>query len=89
MYCDYINKREIFLKYGKSSDNTGDIISQIALLTFRIKHLSQHLKLNHKDFNAKRLLFKIVCKRRKLLKYIEKNNISKYKFIINSLSIRK
>jgi small subunit ribosomal protein S15 len=89
MYYDYINKKEIYTKYGDNVMNTGDIGVQIALFTFRIIHLSKHLKKNIKDFNAKRILVKIVSKRRKLLKYVEKHDINKYSYIINELSIRK
>ena len=50
MYLDSAKKKELFEKYGKSATNTGSAESQIALFTFRISHLTEHLKVNHKDY---------------------------------------
>ena len=54
MYLDSEKKKEIFEKYGKSATNTGSAESQIALFTYRIAHLTEHLKENHKDFATQR-----------------------------------
>ena len=54
MYLDSAKKQELFEKYGKSATNTGSAESQIALFTFRISHLTEHLKVNHKDYATER-----------------------------------
>lgn len=83
------NKKEIFKIYGSSVNDTGSSKSQIALFTYKINHLNNHLKKNRKDFNTERALIKLVGKRKKLLKYIEKNNIKDYKNILKNLGLRK
>ncbi|WP_185869348.1 30S ribosomal protein S15 [Blattabacterium cuenoti] len=83
-------KREIFKTYGETSAyDTGSSKAQIALFTYRINHLSNHLKNNKKDFNTERALVKLVGKRKKLLKYIEKRDPNRYKNIIKHLGLRK
>ncbi|WP_185858453.1 30S ribosomal protein S15 [Blattabacterium cuenoti] len=82
-------KKEIFKTYGKSIHDTGSVQGQIALFTYRINHLSRHLKNNKKDFNTERTLVKLVGKRKKLLKYIEKRDFNSYKNIIKHLGLRK
>jgi len=67
MYLTKETKKEIFKKHGKSETNTGSSEGQIALFTFRINHLTEHLKRNRKDFNTERSLVKLVGKRRNLL----------------------
>ena len=69
MYLDQAKKKEIFEKYGKTVADTGSVESQVALFTYRISHLTEHLKKNHKDFGTARSLTMLVGKRRKLLKY--------------------
>ncbi|WP_185869538.1 30S ribosomal protein S15 [Blattabacterium cuenoti] len=82
-------KKEIFKTYGKSIYDTGSSNVQIAIFTYRINYLSQHLKNNKKDFNTERALVKLVGKRKKLLRYIEKRDINGYKNIIKNLGLRK
>ncbi|WP_185877828.1 30S ribosomal protein S15 [Blattabacterium cuenoti] len=82
-------KKEIFKNYGKSISDTGSPQVQVALFTYRINYLNNHLKKNKKDFNTERSLIKLVGKRKKLLKYIEKNDINNYKNIIKNLKLRK
>ncbi|WP_341654874.1 30S ribosomal protein S15 [Blattabacterium cuenoti] len=82
-------KKEIFQTYGTSVYDTGSSKSQVALFTYRINHLNNHLKNNKKDFNTERALVKMVGKRKKLLKYIEKHDINNYKNIIKHLGLRK
>ncbi|WP_185877305.1 30S ribosomal protein S15 [Blattabacterium cuenoti] len=82
-------KKEIFKNYGKSVLDTGSSKVQIALFTYRINHLNNHLEKNKKDFNTERALIKLVGKRKKLLKYIEKNDLKSYKDIIKHLGLRK
>ncbi|MDD2436508.1 MAG: 30S ribosomal protein S15 [Massilibacteroides sp.] len=89
MYLDSGKKQEIFEKYGKSSTNTGLPESQIALFSFRINHLTEHLKKNPKDFNTERSLKMLVGKRRRLLDYLTKVDIERYRAIIKELGIRK
>ena len=67
MYLDKAKKQEIFGNYGKSNSDTGSAESQIALFSYRISHLTEHLKRNHKDHTTARSLTKLVGKRRALL----------------------
>ena len=89
MYLDSEQKKELFEKYGKSATNTGSPESQIALFTYRISHLTEHLKKNHKDFATERALKMLVGKRRRLLDYLIKIDIERYRSIIRELNIRK
>ena len=89
MYLDSAKKTEIFSQYGKSATDTGSVESQVALFTFRIKHLTEHLKKNRKDHNTARSLTMLVGKRRKLLKYLYNNDINRYRAIIKALGLRK
>jgi len=89
MYLSKEKKSEIFKKHGGSEGNTGSTEGQIALFTYRINHLTQHLKKNHKDFNTERSLVKLVGKRRSLLDYLKKKDIEKYRALIKELGIRK
>ncbi len=84
-------KKEIFQTSGfsKSATDTGSAESQIALFTARINHLTEHLKSNKKDFSTRLGLLKLVGKRRRLLNYLFKNDISRYRAIIAELGIRK
>lgn len=82
-------KKEIFTKYGGSETNTGSTEGQIALLTSRINELTEHLKDNRKDHASRRGLLKIVGKRRRLLNYLMKKDIEKYRELIKELGIRK
>ena len=89
MYLDSEKKKEIFEKYGKSATNTGSAESQIALFTYRISHLTEHLKKNHKDYSTERALKMLVGKRRRLLDYLIRVDIERYSAIIKELGIRK
>lgn len=89
MYLDTEKKHEIFREYGQSKENTGEAESQIALFSYRINHLTEHLKKNRKDFNTQRSLLKLVGKRRKLLNYLMDKDIFRYRDIIAKLGIRK
>ena len=73
MYLAPEKKEEIFAKHGKSKTDTGSTEGQIALFTYRIEHLTKHLKNNQKDFNTERSLVRLVGKRRSLLDYLMKN----------------
>ena len=89
MYLDAEKKQEIFGKYGKSNTDTGSPESQIALFSFRISHLTEHLKLNKKDYSTERALKMLVGKRRSLLDYLKARDIERYRAIIKELGIRK
>ncbi|WP_026914343.1 30S ribosomal protein S15 [Christiangramia portivictoriae] len=89
MYLAKEKKEEIFEKHGKSKTDTGSAEGQIALFTYRIAHLSEHLKKNRKDFNSERSLVKLVGKRRSLLDYLMKKDIMRYRAIIKELGLRK
>ena len=89
MYLTKEVKAELFAKHGKSAQDTGSAEGQIALFTFRINHLSQHLKSNHKDYATERSLVKLVGKRKRLLDYLKKKDINIYRAIIAELGIRK
>lgn len=82
-------KQEIIKKITGDEKNTGDTCAQIALLTERIKHLSQHLQTNKKDFVTQRALVKLVHQRKKLLNYLKTHNLEKYRTLIKELDIRK
>lgn len=89
MYLDSAKKAEIFEKYGKSNTDTGSAESQIALFSYRISHLTQHLQSNKKDYNTERSLKMLVGKRRRLLDYLADRDIARYRAIIKELGIRK
>ncbi len=89
MYLTKEIKADIFKKHGGSETNTGSTEAQIALFTFRINHLTKHLKKNQKDFNTERSLVKLVGKRRSLLDYLKDKDIEKYRALIKELNIRK
>jgi small subunit ribosomal protein S15 len=89
MYLDSAKKAEIFAEYGKDAKNTGSAESQIALFTYRIKHLTEHLKANHKDHVTARSLTMMVGRRRKLLKYLYNTDIERYRAIVKALGLRK
>ena len=91
MYLTTEKKAELFKNHGrlKSETDTGSPESQIALFTFRIKHLTEHLKTNKKDHSSRLGLLKLVGKRRRLLNYLIKNDIERYRTVIADLEIRK
>ena len=89
MYLDSEKKKEIFGKYGQSNSDTGSCESQIALFSYRIAHLTEHVKANRKDHTTERALVKLVGKRRALLKYLKNKDIERYRAIIKALSLRK
>jgi small subunit ribosomal protein S15 len=89
MYLTSEKKQEIFAEHGKAANDTGSAEGQIALFTYRINHLTEHLKKNQKDFNTERSLLRMVGKRRKLLDYLKNKDIERYRAIIAKLGIRK
>tara|TARA_B100001113_G_C20904113_1_gene532693 strand:- start:457 stop:726 length:270 start_codon:yes stop_codon:yes gene_type:complete len=89
MYLTKIKKEEIFKDNGSSKKDTGSAEGQVALFTYRINHLSLHLKKNPKDFNTERSLVKLVGQRKSLLDYLKNKNIERYRSIIKKLELRK
>jgi small subunit ribosomal protein S15 len=89
MYLNPEKKQEIFGKFGKSNTDTGSPESQIALFSYRINHLTGHLKLNHKDYSTEHALRIIIGKRRRLLDYLKEKDIEKYRALIKELGIRR
>ncbi len=89
MYLTKEVKAEILKVTQVQNPTTGSAEGQIALFTLRINHLTEHLKVNRKDFNTERSLVKLVGKRRSLLDYLKNNDIERYRAIIKELNIRK
>ncbi|MBK0382654.1 30S ribosomal protein S15 [Pedobacter sp. SD-b] len=88
MYLSTEKKKEIFAKHGGAETNTGSAEGQVALFTYRIAHLTEHLKQNRKDFGTQLSLQKLVGKRRALLAYLYKKDIERYRAIIKDLGLR-
>lgn len=84
-----MNKQEVIQNYQTHEGDTGSPEVQIALLTKRINHLTEHLKANKQDHHSRRGLFKMVGRRRNLLAYLQKNDIERYRAIIAKLGLRK
>lgn len=88
-YISSEKKTELFSTYGKSNTDTGSPESQIALFSYRIKHLTDHLKSNKKDYNTQRSLLRLVGRRRSLLNYLKNVDIERYRAIVKQLELRK
>jgi len=82
-------KAELIKEYGKNEADTGSVEVQVAILTFRIKELTEHLKIHQKDHHSRRGLLKMVGKRRGLLDYLKSKDIEGYRKLIEKLGIRK
>lgn len=82
-------KQELIQQYALHEGDTGSAEVQIAILTKRINHLTEHLKIHKKDHHSRRGLLKMVGQRRNLLKYLTKSDIERYRAIIAKLGIRK
>lgn len=91
MYLNSEKKKEIFASKGlkKEAVDTGSPEAQIALFTYRINSLTDHLKENKKDHSTRRGLLMLVGKRKKMLSYLQKNNITRYRAILAELNLRK
>ena len=90
-YLQAEKKQEIFAKYGKSNTDTGSPSpeSQVALFSYRIAHLTEHLKQNKKDNVTRRSLLKLVGQRRRLLDYLKEKDIERYRNIVKELGLRR
>ncbi|NJO02378.1 MAG: 30S ribosomal protein S15 [Bacteroidia bacterium] len=91
MYLDSEKKLDIIEKYSKAQSkvDTGSAESQIALFTHRINHLTEHLKVHKHDYSTRLGLLKLVGKRKRLLNYLYKSNIERYRAVLTALEIRK
>ena len=88
-YLTTEKKANIFAEYGSSAKNTGSIEAQVAMLTEKINHISSHLKVNRKDFSTQRGLMQMVGRRKRLLTYMSKHNLTGYRSLIEKLGLRK
>lgn len=82
-------KKQIFSTFGKNEKDTGSVQAQVAMLTERINHISKHLKTNKKDFSSNRGLMQMVGRRKRLLQYLNRKNITEYRALIEKLGLRK
>ena len=88
-YLESAKKQELFETYGKSNTDTGSAESQIALFSYCISHLTEHMKKNRHDYGTQRSLLRLVGKRRRLLDYLKKVDIERYRNIVKALNLRK
>lgn len=84
-----ISKKDTVKKYARSSNDTGSPEVQVALLTDRINHLTEHFKSHKKDHHGRRGLLKLVSQRRSLLEYLKRKDESRYSALIKTLDLRK
>ncbi len=80
---------EITKTYGRKANDTGSVEVQVALLTEQINVLTEHMKANKKDYSSNRGLLKMVGRRRKMLEYLKKEDINRYRDLITKLGLRK
>ena len=88
-YLDSDNKKEFFKTHGKGEADTGSPEAQVAMFSYRIAHLTEHLKKNRKDYNTQRALVNLVGKRRKALDYLMAKDITRYRAIVKELGLRR
>lgn len=88
-YLTTEKKQEFFKEHGGSETNTGSTEAQIALFTYRIAHMTEHLKVNKKDYSSTRALVNLVSKRRRLLNYLAKKDLNGYRALIEKLNLRR
>ena len=88
-YLDSNKKKEFFKTHGKGEEDTGSPEAQVAMFSYRISHLTEHLKKNRKDYNTQRSLVNLVGKRRKVLDYLMAKDITRYRAIVKELGLRR
>lgn len=88
-YLTSEKKAQTFADFGGNASNTGSIEAQVALLTENINHISAHLKINKKDFSTQRGLMQMVGKRKSLLTYLSRRDLTGYRALIEKLGLRK
>ena len=89
MSVSTVRKQETIKKHQQHQADTGSPEVQVALLSERISHLTEHLKTNHKDHHSRRGLLKMVGQRRALLDYLKRKNLDRYKKLIDTLGLRR
>jgi small subunit ribosomal protein S15 len=82
-------KREIVTKHGRGDNDTGSTEVQVALLTARVNELTEHLREHRKDHHSRRGLLMLVGKRRRLLQYLQRTDIDRYRQLIQELGLRR
>ena len=82
-------KQEIVSKHGKDANDTGSAEVQIALLTARVNELTEHLRTHKKDHHSRRGLLMLVGKRRRLLNYLQRTDLGRYRALIKELGLRR
>jgi small subunit ribosomal protein S15 len=82
-------KRELTEKFGKTAEDTGSTEVQVAMLTERINHLTEHLRGHRKDHHSRRGLLMLVGKRRRFLNYLQRSNVERYRELIKELGLRR
>jgi small subunit ribosomal protein S15 len=88
MTINLASKKEVMEQHKRSSNDTGSVEVQVSLLTVKIKELTEHFKTHSKDFQGRRGLLKMVGKRKRLLGYLKKEDIERYRSLIKELQIR-
>ncbi len=89
MPLDQEGKKELFAKFGGSETNTGSTEVQVALLTSRINELTEHLRVHKHDHHSRRGLLTMVGRRRRLLRYLQRENLESYRALIQELGLRR
>ena len=89
MAFDKASKTAVIENFKRGEKDTGSPEVQVALLTSRINHLSGHLKTHSKDFHSRQGLFKMIGRRRRLLEYLRRNDVERYRAVIGTLELRK
>jgi len=86
---DKASKTAVIENFKRGEKDTGSTEVQVALLTSRINHLAEHLKTHNKDFHSRQGLFKMIGRRRRLLEYLKRNDVERYRAVIGTLELRK
>jgi small subunit ribosomal protein S15 len=89
MSVDSSRKRELVGRFGRSENDTGSAEVQVALLTERINDLTEHLRTHRKDHHSRRGLLMLVGKRRRLLRYLERSDVDRYRSLLSELGLRR
>lgn len=82
-------KAELAEKFGRSANDTGSVEIQVALLTEQINRLTEHMKANKKDYSSNRGLLKMVGRRKKMMEYLKREDINRYRDLVQKLGLRK
>lgn len=89
MPLDSDQKAELIAQYGKNENDTGSPEVQVALITYRVRELTEHLKVHKHDHHSRRGLKKLVGQRRRLLRYLQNRDVSRYRALIEKLGLRR